>query len=82
MQAPDPGVHFDIVVSGINRGANTGLDVTYSGTVAGAREGDINGIIGIGLHSLTSQLKLSAFYGMGGACKACVAHVKGVLRGV
>ena len=29
----------DLVVSGINRGANLGEDVFYSGTVGGAREG-------------------------------------------
>jgi 5'-nucleotidase len=34
----------DIVVSGINRGANLGSDVIYSGTVAGAREAAIRGI--------------------------------------
>ncbi|MGE0494832.1 MAG: 5'/3'-nucleotidase SurE [Vulcanimicrobiota bacterium] len=34
----------DVVVSGINRGANLGDDVLYSGTVAGAMEGSINGI--------------------------------------
>jgi 5'-nucleotidase len=33
-----------LVVSGINRGANLGDDVTYSGTVAGAMEGAILGI--------------------------------------
>jgi hypothetical protein len=31
-----------------------------------------------GLHSLTSQLNLSALYGIGGARRGCVAHVKGV----
>jgi 5'-nucleotidase len=31
----------DLVVSGINRGANLGDDVTYSGTVAGALEGTL-----------------------------------------
>jgi hypothetical protein len=35
-----------------------------------------------GLHSFTSQLNLSAFYGIGGACRGCVAHVQGVLWGV
>jgi Leucine-rich repeat (LRR) protein len=35
-----------------------------------------------GLHSLTPQLLLSAFYGKGGARRGCVAHVKGVLGGV
>lgn len=34
----------DIVVSGINRGANLGSDVHYSGTVAAAREGCLAGI--------------------------------------
>jgi 5'-nucleotidase len=33
-----------LVVSGINRGANLGDDITYSGTVAGAMEGAILGI--------------------------------------
>jgi 5'-nucleotidase len=34
----------DIVVSGINRGANLGQDIYYSGTVSAAREGCIMGI--------------------------------------
>jgi 5'-nucleotidase len=34
----------DLVVSGINRGANLGQDVFYSGTVSAAREGAIMGI--------------------------------------
>ena len=34
----------DLVVSGINRGANLGQDVYYSGTVSAAREGCILGI--------------------------------------
>ena len=37
---PEP---VDLVVSGINRGANLGHDVTYSGTIAAAMEGVING---------------------------------------
>lgn len=37
-------VEFDLVLSGINHGANLGLDTLYSGTVAGAREGSIQGI--------------------------------------
>jgi len=31
-----------------------------------------------GLHSFTSQLNLSVFYGMGGARRGCVARIKGV----
>jgi len=34
----------DLVLSGINNEPNLGFDVTYSGTVAGAMEGTINGI--------------------------------------
>lgn len=34
----------DLVLSGWNHGPNLGFDVTYSGTVAGAMEGCINGI--------------------------------------
>jgi hypothetical protein len=33
-----------------------------------------------GLHSLTSPLNLSAFYGIGGARRDCAARVKGVFR--
>ncbi len=38
---------IDLVVSGINQGPNLGDDVLYSGTVAGAREGALNGITSI-----------------------------------
>ncbi len=37
----------DVVVSGINHGANLGCDVIYSGTVAGAREGAARGVHGV-----------------------------------
>jgi hypothetical protein len=35
-----------------------------------------------GLHSSTFQLNLSALYGIGGARRDCVAHIKRVLGGV
>jgi 5'-nucleotidase len=41
----------DLVVSGINSGANLGYDIFYSGTVAAAVEGVINGIPAIALSS-------------------------------
>ncbi len=44
----------DIVVSGINHGANLGDDVTYSGTVAGALEASIFRVPGIAV-SLTAR---------------------------
>ncbi len=43
----------DIVVSGINYGANLGDDVTYSGTVAGALEGAVFGLPGIAVSLAT-----------------------------
>jgi 5'-nucleotidase len=39
----------DLVLSGVNRGANVAEDVTYSGTIAGAFEGTILGIRSIAL---------------------------------
>jgi 5'-nucleotidase len=42
----------DIVVSGINHGANLGDDVIYSGTVAGALEGALCGLPGIAVSLL------------------------------
>ncbi len=49
----------DLVLAGINHGANLGTDVLYSGTVSAAMEGLIEGIPGIAM-SLTS-------YGASGA---------------
>lgn len=39
----ESGFKPDWIVSGVNRGANTGISLYYSGTVAAAREGVING---------------------------------------
>jgi 5'-nucleotidase len=39
----------DLVVSGINRGANMGDDITYSGTVAAAMEGLLSGVPSIAI---------------------------------
>jgi 5'-nucleotidase len=41
----------DLVISGINRGANLGQDIYYSGTVAGAREATFRGIPSIAISS-------------------------------
>ncbi len=38
---------FDLVVSGVNHGANAGVDLFYSGTIAAAREGTALGISAI-----------------------------------
>jgi len=40
------------------------------------------GFLGRVSHSSTSQLNLSAFNGIGGARRGCVARVEGVLEGL
>ena len=50
----------DLVVSGINMGANVGVDVFYSGTVAAAVEGAFLGKAAIAVsHHLTERVKTS-----------------------
>ncbi|GHV96473.1 hypothetical protein AGMMS50293_27930 [Spirochaetia bacterium] len=43
------GTPPDLVLSGINRGANIGTDIIYSGTAAAARQGGIGGIPAVAL---------------------------------
>ena len=45
----------DLILSGVNRGANLGDDVTYSGTVSAAIEGALAGIRSIALSQVTSR---------------------------
>jgi len=49
---------IDLVVSGINHGANLGTDVLYSGTVSAAAEGVIMGVpsIAVSLNSFASDI--------------------------
>ncbi|MBE2318061.1 5'/3'-nucleotidase SurE [Solirubrobacter sp. CPCC 204708] len=47
------GFEPDLIVSGINHGANLGDDITYSGTVAAALEGIVLGIPGIAVSQLS-----------------------------
>ena len=65
----------DLVLSGVNRGANMAEDVTYSGTIAGAFEGTILGI---------RSMALSQAYGVDGAKAAkwqtALAHGPGLIR--
>jgi 5'-nucleotidase len=65
----------DLVLSGINRGANMAEDVTYSGTIAGAFEGTNLGI---------RSMALSQAYGNGGPqgikWQTALAHAPGLIR--
>ncbi|MGN6356449.1 MAG: 5'/3'-nucleotidase SurE [Novosphingobium sp.] len=49
----------DLILSGVNRGANLGDDVTYSGTVAAAIEGALAGIRSIALSQVYSKETLA-----------------------
>jgi 5'-nucleotidase len=45
----------DVILSGVNRGANLGDDVTYSGTVAAAMEGALAGIRSVALSQVYAK---------------------------
>ena len=47
----------DLVLSGVNRGANMGEDVSYSGTIAAAMEGTLLGVPSIALSQVFSDGK-------------------------
>lgn len=49
------GQRPDLVLSGVNRGANLGEDVTYSGTVSAAMEGAISGVRSIALSQVYAR---------------------------
>jgi 5'-nucleotidase len=49
---------FDAIVSGINRGANLGTDLVYSGTAAAARQGALCGIPSLALSLLAGAPSL------------------------
>ena len=57
------GERPDLIVSGINHGANLGDDVTYSGTVAAALEGIILGIPAIAVSQQSSKREMGFRFG-------------------
>src|SRR3954462_866597 len=57
------GFRPDVVVSGINHGANLGDDISYSGTVAAAIEGVILGVPGIAVSQQSSAREYDHRFG-------------------
>jgi 5'-nucleotidase len=53
----------DLVISGINPGSNTGVNINYSGTVGAAREAALNGIPGMAVSIFRTEKPLD-FQGM------------------
>ena len=52
-----------LLISGINQGVNLGYDLLYSGTVAAAREGALNGIKSVAI-SIDNKNKLAEWSGV------------------
>ncbi len=56
----------DLIISGINHGSNASVSAIYSGTIAAAREGTLNGIPSLGFsllnHSDNADFDTSAHY--------------------
>ena len=57
------GERPDLIVSGINHGANLGDDVTYSGTVAAALEGIVLGLPAIAVSQQSAKGEMGFRYG-------------------
>jgi 5'-nucleotidase len=57
------GSRPDLIVSGINHGANLGDDITYSGTVAAAFEGIVLGIPAIAVSQQSAKGEMGFRYG-------------------
>ena len=58
-----PGFEAEMVVSGINHGANLGDDITYSGTVAAAFEGVILGLPALAVSQQSSAREMDFRFG-------------------
>jgi 5'-nucleotidase len=65
----------DLVLSGINRGANMAEDVTYSGTIAGAFEGTT-----LGIRSMALSQAIGSDRGKGVKWQTALAHGPGLIR--
>ncbi len=59
-----PFPKFDLIISGINHGANLGYDVHYSGTVACARQASIHGVPAVAMSSFFPRASSHQFLKM------------------
>ena len=66
----------DMVISGINHGANMGDDTIYSGTVAAATEGFLLGIPSIAISLASKTARAFRDRGGGRACELVAAHAR------
>ena len=54
------GESYDLVLSGINKGANIGIDISYSGTVSAMLEADIHGHKSLAISTFPDTLEEAA----------------------
>jgi 5'-nucleotidase len=74
------GFKTDLVVAGINHGANLGDDITYSGTVAAALEGVVLGIPAIAVSQQSKARALDFRYDGGFGFEVAAAFVAGLVE--
>lgn len=65
----------DLIVSGVNRGANLGDDITYSGTVAAAMEGALMGVPSIAVSLEAQTFDATALIQAGDVAMTVARHV-------
>lgn len=66
----------DLVISGINPGSNTGVNINYSGTVGAAREAAMNGIQSMAVSIFKKGTPLD-FAGVSGFVAQFIPHIHG-----
>ena len=69
----------DLIISGINHGANVGEDITYSGTCGGAMEGTLQGVNSIAVSQLYNNDSLDKF-GFDLACEITLELVQNIFE--
>jgi 5'-nucleotidase len=74
------GERPELIVSGINHGANLGDDITYSGTVAAALEGIVLGIPAIAISQQSSRGEMDFNFGREFDFSVAAAFAAGLVR--
>src|SRR6476660_4392689 len=74
------GFQAQLVVSGINHGANLGDDITYSGTVAAALEGVVLGLPAIAVSQQSGAAKLDYTFDGGFGFEIAAAFVAALVH--
>ncbi|ANE35370.1 broad specificity 5'(3')-nucleotidase and polyphosphatase [Campylobacter iguaniorum] len=69
----------DLIISGINHGANLGEDITYSGTCGGAMEGTLQGVASMAISLLYKNDSIDK-YGFDLACEISVDVIKNIFK--